>query len=56
MTVHRISKLLYVEEFANTECRYVKFWYAADLVGGSIDTSHPEPTDRECFALPPLRE
>ena len=38
----RVSKLLYIEEFADADCRFVKFWYAASLAGGTIDTSHPE--------------
>lgn len=38
----RVSKLLYIEELADAGCRYVKFWHAASLVGGTLDTSHHE--------------
>ncbi len=37
-----VSKLVYIEELMNPECRLVKFWFAATLVGGAIDTSHPD--------------
>jgi 8-oxo-dGTP diphosphatase len=37
-----VSKLLYIEELINPECRFVKFWFAANFDGGSIDTSHPD--------------
>ncbi|MEK7346750.1 MAG: NUDIX hydrolase [Pseudomonadota bacterium] len=37
-----VGSLLYVEDLINPECRFVKFWFAAQLVGGSISTSHPE--------------
>ena len=40
--VVRVSKLLYIEELADAGCRYVKFWHAASLVGGTLDTSHHE--------------
>ena len=38
----RVSRLLYVEELFNPECRHVKFWFAARYVGGEFSTSHPE--------------
>jgi ADP-ribose pyrophosphatase YjhB (NUDIX family) len=38
----RVSKLLYIEELADPGCRFVKFWYAASVAGGTLDTSHPE--------------
>lgn len=38
----RVAKLLYIEELADANCRFVKFWYAASFVGGTIDTSHHE--------------
>lgn len=38
----RPGKLLYVEELINPECRHVKFWFDAELVGGSASTAHPE--------------
>lgn len=37
-----IGRLLYIEDLVNPECRFVKFWFAAQLVGGSISASHPE--------------
>ena len=37
-----VSKLLYIEELINPECRHVKFWFQGHLAGGRIDTSHPE--------------
>jgi 8-oxo-dGTP diphosphatase len=37
-----VSKLLYIEEFADPDRRYVKFWFAADLAGGTIDTTHQD--------------
>ena len=36
------GRLLYVEELVNPECRSVKFWFDAELTGGSANTSHPE--------------
>lgn len=36
------SRLLYIEEFFNPECRYLKFWFAGHYVGGEIDINHPE--------------
>jgi len=38
----RISKLLYVEELISPECRYVKFWFAGQLIGGEPSAAHPE--------------
>jgi hypothetical protein len=37
-----VGALLYIEDLVNSECRFVKFWFAAQLVGGSLSTSHPE--------------
>lgn len=37
-----ISKLLYIEEFFNPECRHVKFWFAGQHVSGILDAGHPE--------------
>lgn len=37
-----VGALLYIEEFFNPECRFVKFWFAARAVGGQLDCSHPE--------------
>ncbi|MFT3664998.1 NUDIX domain-containing protein [Piscinibacter sp.] len=37
-----VSKLIYIEELVNPECRHVKFWFTASLLGGSLDVSHPE--------------
>lgn len=39
-----VSRLLYIEDLINPECRFVKFWFTAQLVGESISTSHPEAT------------
>ena len=38
----QVSKLAYIEELINPECRHVKFWFAASFLGGSLDVSHPE--------------
>jgi len=38
----RIGRLLYIEDLVNPECRFVKFWFAAQMVDGSISTAHPE--------------
>lgn len=37
-----VTKLLYIDELFNANCRFVKFWFAGRLVGGSLDVSHPE--------------
>ena len=37
-----IGRLLYIEDLINPECRLVKFWFAAQVIGGSLNTSHPE--------------
>ena len=37
-----VSQLLYVEDLVNPECRFVKFWFAAHLIAGALDVSHPE--------------
>ena len=38
----RVSKLLYVEELINPECRHVKFWFAGQFVAGQLSVAHPE--------------
>ena len=38
----QVGKLLYVEEFFNPECRHVKFWFTASLIGGQLNWSHPD--------------
>ena len=38
----QVSKLIYIEELINPECRHVKFWFAASLLGGSLDITHPD--------------
>ena len=38
----QVSKLIYIEELINPECRHVKFWFAASLLGGKLDVSHPD--------------
>ena len=39
----QVGKLLfYVEEFFNPECRHIKFWFAASLIGGQLNCCHPE--------------
>lgn len=37
-----VGRLVYVEDLVNPECRYVKFWFLAKLLGGVFDFSHPE--------------
>lgn len=37
-----VERLLYIEDLVSPECRYVKFWFSARLLGGEIDCSHPE--------------
>lgn len=37
-----VGKLLYVEDLVSPECRFVKFWFAAQRLGGVLDSSHPE--------------
>ena len=37
-----VGRLLYIEDLVNPECRFVKFWFEAQLVGGALDASHPE--------------
>lgn len=36
------TRLLYIEDLLSPQCRYVKFWFAARLLGGTLDTGHPE--------------
>lgn len=38
----KIGQLLYVEDLVNPDTRFVKFWFAAQLIGGNLDVSHPE--------------
>ena len=38
----RVGRLLYIEDLVNPQCRFVKFWFAAQLIGGAFDFSHPE--------------
>lgn len=38
----RPSKLIYIEQLINPECRHVKFWFAASLLGGALDITHPD--------------
>ena len=37
-----VGRLVYIEDLVNPECRYVKFWFLAQLIGGAFDFSHPE--------------
>ena len=37
-----MGQLLYIEDLVNPESRFVKFWFSAQLVGGSFDCTHPE--------------
>ena len=37
-----VGKLLYIEEFENPECRFMKFWFAAEVAAGEISVAHPE--------------
>ena len=37
-----VGKLLYIEEFANPDCRFIKFWFAAEVTSGEISVAHPE--------------
>lgn len=37
-----VGKLVYIEEFSNPETRFIKFWFLARVLDGTIDTSHPE--------------
>jgi 8-oxo-dGTP diphosphatase len=37
-----VGRLLYIEDLVNPECRFVKFWFAAQLIGGILDVTHPE--------------
>ena len=38
----QVGKLLYIEEFENPECRFIKFWFAAEVAAGETNVSHPE--------------
>ena len=38
----KIGRLLYIEDLINPECRFAKFWFSAQVVGGSLSASHPE--------------
>jgi 8-oxo-dGTP diphosphatase len=37
-----VGRLLYIDDMVNPECRFAKFWFAAHLVSGRLDVSHPE--------------
>ena len=37
-----VERMLYIEDLVSPECRYVKFWFSAKLLGGTLDSSHPE--------------
>jgi len=37
-----VGRLLYIEDLINPQCRFVKFWFSAQLIGGTLDFSHPE--------------
>ena len=37
-----VGRLAYIEDLVNPKCRYVKFWFLANLLGGAFDVSHPE--------------
>lgn len=37
-----IGRLLYIEEFENPECRFIKFWFAAEVAAGDVNVEHPE--------------
>lgn len=38
----KVGKLLYIEDLSSPECRFVKFWFAAEVISGEINTTHPE--------------
>jgi 8-oxo-dGTP diphosphatase len=38
----QVGALRYIEDLVSPECRYVKFWFSAELLGGRLDSSHPE--------------
>ena len=33
---------MYIEDLVNPNTRSVKFWFAAQLIGGNLDVLHPE--------------
>ena len=37
-----IGRNLYIEDLVNPECRFIKFWFAAQVLSGSLCTSHRE--------------
>jgi 8-oxo-dGTP diphosphatase len=37
-----VGRMLYIEDLVNPQCRFVKFWFAAQLIGGTLDITHPE--------------
>jgi 8-oxo-dGTP diphosphatase len=37
-----VGRLLYIEDMVNPECRFVKFWFSAQLISGTLDVSNPE--------------
>lgn len=38
----QVGRLLYIEDLVNPQCRFVKLWFAAQLIGGTLDITHPE--------------
>lgn len=38
----QVGRLLYIEDLVSPECRTAKFWFAGRLLGGVLDTSHPQ--------------
>ena len=38
----KVGKLLYIEEFENPQCRFIKFWFAAEVTSSEINVTHPE--------------
>jgi 8-oxo-dGTP diphosphatase len=37
-----VGRLLYIEDLVNPRCRFVKFWFSAQLASGALDISQPE--------------
>ncbi len=38
----QVGRLVYIEDLVHPECRLIKFWFLGELIGGALDTSHPE--------------
>ncbi|MFY7854607.1 MAG: NUDIX domain-containing protein [Rubrivivax sp.] len=38
----QVGPLRYIEDLVSPTCRTVKFWFGAVVIGGRLDTSHPE--------------